>query len=662
VRITIKAIEALSTREPPGEALAQAEDWRDLLASLGVPDLDPRVAKLEAMIARLRAQVHPRAHADAPAPELAEFNAQVGALAASLKALESARQADAAALSNGRAAITRADALLLQHTALLEPTAGTYLQMSTLFRALAARLEGTRPIELLLERAQQRLDANQPTESLELLAEFRLATMAMDPADSHRTELVRRYEAINNGPLQLALCRRAIDQAERSREAGDADSRDWLVQDAQAYLDTASDRAPELDYEPFVRRLNRLRAASPSGRQDSARLAPLKARRDYEDALQSFARWSLDDSSRWIECARGFDELAAGPLDSEPARAERLANLLLQGLRVRLEQPRQAAASDAVALSALQCVNESLERVKRWQARDAYRILTLEARNLSVELTRSLLTRAESQLRELNVEEALASAERAAGLASGTDDARARKLIEQCKEALALRQDRDAQDKAWAQVQEVVQTHEPVAEWVALARFEKQFPGSAHAEQVAELRRSLEPTVLRQIPALLDRCDSYARERRVADYRGEVDRLETLPLSAEARAAVGKHRRQLAELDAEIDSRLSLVPARMSTRAELLDVLERLDAVLALDPNHAIALARRKEAWEQARPYAADLLHTVESASGSRRLTPAQRETQNRWLRMLLTLTPPGPTHDRATQLLQALEHSPPRK
>ena len=146
--ITIKAIDALAKKEPPGESLALAEDWKQILTEVNVPDTDPRLARLEATIDLLRDLVVPKPAPDPP--EIAQFHEQVRALTEALKALQTAKRPDAPELVAGRLAITRADGLLARHTDTLNPIAGIYRQLCTQFRDRASQIKGTKPIEALL--------------------------------------------------------------------------------------------------------------------------------------------------------------------------------------------------------------------------------------------------------------------------------------------------------------------------------------------------------------------------------------------------------------------------------------------------------------------------------------------------------------------------------
>ena len=80
--------------------------------------------------------------------------------------------------------------------------------------------------------------------------------------------------------------------------------------------------------------------------------------------------------------------------------------------------------------------------------------------------------------------------------------------------------------------------------------------------------------------------------------------------------------------------------------------------MLALDPNHPGALARRDEAWERARAFTAGMLNTAELTAKQPRINDAQRKSQVRSLRILLKLAPPGSTYDRAKELIKMFDNS----
>jgi hypothetical protein len=399
-----------------------------------------------------------------------------------------------------------------------------------------------------------------------------------------------------------------------------------------------------------------LKEAPPAGPDRSSQIAGLEARRDYEKALESFATWYIGDSTRWIECAREFDQVTRRLPSSRSAWVDRLASLLLQGLRARLEPLGQDSPNDARMVEVHRSVKEALAVVKRWESRADYRLLLVELRNRGTELARRFLNRSEQQLRDGRPEEGMTSAEVALSLASATEEARARKLIEACKAEIAARNDRMAQEQNWAKIKALLDKHESIDVWVALARFEKRFPSSARKQEIIALRKTLEPEIRRQIPAQLKQCDDYARDQRFANYRSAVVRLETFPHEPNDRPFAA-HRDRLAKLDADLEQRFAHVPKGMQTRAELVAVLEELAAILALNPDHPGALARREEAWKRARPFADKMLRAAELTARQPRLTDNQRNSQIRCLRDLLKLSPPGPSLDRARELLKPLEN-----
>jgi predicted RNA-binding Zn-ribbon protein involved in translation (DUF1610 family) len=650
--VTLKAIEELGKMPQPGEALAQAEDWKELLVNLKVPATDPRMVKLEATIALLRDKVIPESQPDPP--EVAEFLEQVRALTQAMKSLQNTTRPDAPGLTAGRAAMTRANELLAQHPEVLDKIAATFHQMSAEFRKTAARLEGIRPIEGLLKTAREHVDADRPTDALETLAMARLLTLATYLDDTQRKGLANLHDAIINGSLHFSLCRRSLTQAEQAMHTGDAHAREWLADDAQSHLNLATSRAPDKDCAALVARLKALKDAPPAGPGRSSRVPEFMARRAYEKAIESFATWGIHDASRWIECARDFDEVARMP-SSKPVWVGRLAALFLQGVRVRLDDLREHSFDLTITAKALKRVNEALASVQRWKSRADYTMSLVEVRNRGAEIARQIIDRAAQQARDDRHDEAITTAQVAEGLASATDAIRASKLIESCKSAIASRDDRKAQDEAWARIQALVDKHEAIDAWVALARFEKRFPKSAHGSEIIAFRQRFDPEIRRQIPALLKQCDEYADGKRVAEYRRTVNLLESFSLPSTT-PGLEKHRRRLAELDREIESQFASIPTRMYSRPEVVAVLEELAAVLAMNPNHPAALARRNEAWEKARPYAETMLGAAESTAKQRRLPDEQRASQIRSLRLLLKLCPPGPKYDRARELLDKFE------
>ena len=513
--------------EQPGEALALAEDWRLVLTDLKIPDSDLRIPKLEATIQLLRDKVLPEPQPEPP--EVNRFLEQVRALTEAMKSLQSDRRIDAPGLTTGRAAIDRADQLLGQHAEVLNPIAGTFRELRAAFRKIANLIEGIKPIEELLKTAKEHVDSGRPTEALETLAQARLVNLATELDTSQREKLAKLHDAIVNGPLQRALCLRSLSQADQATHTGDRHAREWLVKDAQTQLDMASSRDPNSDPTPLVSRLKTLKDAmkdsSPAGPGRSLRIPEFEARRAYEKAIEAFATWHIHDSSRWIECARDFDQVSRLP-SAKLAWLDRLASLYLLAVRVRLDLLR--GPDDTKAAGTLKDVNEALTEIRRWESRPDYRLLLVEVRRRGTEYARNLLDHAEQQSRDGNLDDAMTSAEAAKPLSSPSDAARAKTLIERCKAEIALRRDQKAQEEAWLAVKALIDKHEAVDIWVALAGFERRFPDSARAREIVALRQSLDAEVRRQIPALLKQCDDYSRDRRLADYRRAVQRLETL--------------------------------------------------------------------------------------------------------------------------------------
>ncbi len=655
-QITLRAIEALGAVNSPAEALAQAEDWRQDLVDLKVAETDPRIAKLDAVIALLKKKLIPEPPPDPP--EIAKFLDQVRQLTEELKKLTTAKRPDDPALTAGRAAIARAGALIAQHPDVLGPIAGTFRDLSTQFREIATRLEGTKPIEALLETTKQHVDAGRATEALESLAQAQLLALSTILSDSQREDLTRRLGGIVAGPLQLAKCRRSLEQAEQAAHTGDAPARDWLVRDAQSQLDAAAFRAPGANYDALIARLKPLKEAESGGASQSTRIAEFEARRSYEKALESFATWQMGETDRWIECARDFDEVARQLPDERAAWANQLATLLLQGLRARLDMVRDLRLGDAGTAEALQGVSRVLAAARRWESRGDYRSLLVEIDQHGSEIGHRLLEQAERQLQEDGPEKAMELARAAEGVASAPDKRRSRELIELSRKAIGAREDLKAQEDAWTRVKAIVEKHESAETWVALARFEKRHPKSRHATEITEIRRTIEPEIRRQIPVLLLHCDALAREQKFADYRIAVNRLLTFP-HKEGDPEFRKHSNRLEELDRDVENRFREIPKRMATRSDLLAVLRQLTDILALNPSHPGALARRQEAWNRARPFAANMLRTAELTAQQHRLPEAQRQSQLRALDDLLTLAEPGPVRDRARELRKSLDQSP---
>jgi len=275
-------VEQLLSHADPMAALVQARLWQERLRLEDVGGEDPRWSKLhevaESLEERLSAATEPDDR------EATEFRRRLDQVADGLKKGD---------LASAQRAIASAEELLRRHPGQLAPFQERF---QILKDHLAKELElggAARQIAELLSAADRHQAAGHVTEALEAEAEARFLAL---------TNRLSRREAEALSGMARELChrlrfaqgKRAVRDAERCHEAGDAPSRDREVRRALELLPGL----PESQIKPL------LKAVSPwtqSARTSKAEVAPSSAvgrqirRRDcYESIWDFYANGQLD--------------------------------------------------------------------------------------------------------------------------------------------------------------------------------------------------------------------------------------------------------------------------------------------------------------------------------------------------------------------------------
>lgn len=659
--ITIAAIEALEKHEDPADALAQVDEWRRFLLDLERPDSDPRLARLDAADKLLGERLRPPT--PPPPASVVEFQARLKALTEAAAKIPPAPTRDAPEVQAVVALMGELDALLAAHPDELAEFKEDYRLVREPLQAMLVALEGPRPTEELLARARSQVETGHPTEALESLARARLKQLTSPLTQAQRQRLDAAYHALFDGPLRLAQGRRDLEEAQQADAAGNNAERDRLLRNARSFIERAMAHTEEADYGDLLDRLVQLEN-NRHDRKGSDSIQRVEAREAYEDALHDFPTWRLDDIGAWAAGCRKLHEVAAKLPEDRSAWRETLAELALTGLLASIPAlPPDTAETADQHLATLETLRALAEEFDDWKSQDEWDALDRALRDSATQLAGRLADRAEEQRGQDRLELALATAEQAEKLSGDPDlTDRLRKLIADCRQQLADRADRDAQEAAWARLQALWAEKKLLDAWAAIEQFAKRFPDSERLGELNSLRVECQAALAPQVPALLAQAAGLDKDRKYGEFALMVDQLQLvdIPPDLSARFQSLKDRRN--DLRGRADQLFRQAPALMDRIEEVVRVIDAMTAVLVLNPAHEEAQARLDEARRRGQTHARKLLDTCEVMQRANRFDARQAAAQRDRIGLILKIQPSGPLADRAMELLAELDKQGPTR
>jgi hypothetical protein len=638
--ITLQEIEQLLQRTDTRAALIDAQIWQQLLTDHGVPESDSRRRRLAEVIQVLTERLTPK---PSPPPAfLAAFRGLVQQLYEALlrENLPAARQA-----AQG------AEALFNKHPKELAPYSPRYLALMAKLRQLELRDEGFRKIEQLLAQAQKlaRLSAmREPVRSDEVSAareaEARAKFLALrTPLNKAEEERLNQRVKELTPDLLFARGHRAVKEATRCLQDGDARTRDLLVLEARTLLPGL----PEDRIRDLIEETEKTAKANVARKEGSTFAQAVEFRRLYETALERFA---AGEASRTIEaCRRAHGQLAALPPPA-PEQSRKLADLVWEALEPVVLDRLAAPDTDPELRTRLVEARMLLDQAGPWRADARGQRLDAALRHRGDQLARQALAQADELFRQDRLQEALEAARPAETLGGAEVASRARELARQWQAELGARASRAAQEEHWGRIEHLRREGKPLETWRELRRFAQRFPVSAREDDSKRLEAQLAPSLGAEIEGMLHALNEHVQAEKWVAFRhlyevlaggplppGYADRLRPFRGTAE-----GLNRKAEAQF-----AQLKKLHRFMIDTDSVLQLLDGLPKVLALNPAHEEARAMLEEARRQGQRRGARQLEDLTK----RTLKPPRYKER---LSEILRLDPDGPSGEKARALLKA--------
>lgn len=625
--ITLEQVEALAKRTDRRAALTDARTLQLMLDDRGVPNADRRQVRLKEIVAALVDRLTPKDEGDPP--YLKEFADQ-------LRELRRAYESDD--LPGGRKALGRAEALLAEHPGEL----GGDVQRLAFWKArlgeLELRLESVQKVRALLDDARRRAEAGHVTAALECDARAKFLYLRTGTliAKAEQDALTRR-EAEGREELRFALGKRAAEDARRCLAEGDAKTRDALVVEAHKLLAGLPDaRIRGLDAD-----IKQTAKAAVNGRPDSTIVRTLAARDLYEAALKQFA--DGDVAATVAACAAARAHPAGAEWDQQLAA---LAHDILE--------PATIAAvalpdNEPSLVETLIAARERLRLAKPWLADPRWHALDATILRRGEPIARQALERAAELARQDQLTEAIAAARPAAALGEAASSGRATELMRQWQAELDARASQKAQDEHWQRVAQLRAGDHALAAWREAQHFIRRFPQSGRRAEAEAAAAELLPRVERQLDGVVGSLEQYLTAENGTAFRKAYEPFAEGPVPPKYAAAVARFEAFLGGLNQRAAGRyaeLVMKHKRMVEYKDVVALLKGLPQVLALNPDHADALALLGKARVQGRAEADSLIRTVDAIRGD-----ARRYRER--LALVAALDPDGPSGERARQLLE---------
>jgi hypothetical protein len=637
--ITLAAIDELPRWPDKQKALLQAQVWLQVLLDHNLDD--QRVARLREIIAQF--EIDLRLPAQPPPAYVLEFRTL----------LEQARTALAADdFATAGRAIEQAESLLSQHPDELSPYGRSFLALKQRYQQMRLRTEGRQQIADLLVEAGRRIDAEQPTEAAEAIAQAMFLALGTPLDDA---EFAAREEQVRELRLRLRLARgkRAVQDAQRCQAQNDLRARDGQLRDA---LDLLPD-LPSEQVTGLLQQADAIGATPIVGPVDTELGRELDFRAAYERALEYQGRRDslLELARRCVEAKR-LGEAASHLGDAPLAKVE---NLILGALEFILGDLMSLPPDAEELPRGMAMVREALEVARPWGAAAKYRYVEQALQSKEDEIAVKVL-RLAAQRAEGGGKEALLLAVRtiepALTLGSPESRGRARGLHDGWQAEIDRLNRLEAMQRDWDELAALSRAGMHLEAWQGLDRYEANYPDSDRSSQIPAVRRQLRPLVDMAVARLNGSVDGHFAAKQWRVYRESVDKLLRAPEGLVPADRVEQLRGSLVQLDVKANEQYLATESsrKMFNEAQVIDLLTRLPEVLELNPQHRDAEALFKTAREKGQGFAQGRLLRAKNSG------PRNPKIYRGHLEAVIQLDPDGKSGAEARKLLAELDAAPP--
>ena len=631
--ITLEAIEQLLRIENPREALVQAQLWQQLLRDFRVPESDPRLQRLAAIIKELSRQLTP----ESPSPPafLEEFRQALQQLRTALISED---------LSAARNALRRAEDVFNAHAEELAHFGRSLLALRQRLARLELLHEGQQQVRDLLERAAYLIRQGSATKAAETIARAKflaLRTPMEDAEFEQRSKTARQLEK----ELRFVRGQRAVRDAEKCHEQKDAEARDVQLRVAFDLLpDFPASRVQSLLAR--AKELYNEKIDEPSASQLGSEL---DFRSAYEEALQFYGRINT-----LVELAHACVEahqraLAADHLDEEHDR--KVAKLILGALEFAVGDllSRPNTATDVAPGLAL--ARTALEKASPWKGNRDWQLLNDTILTKGNEVAGAAIKRAQEDAAQGRLDLALRIIEPALILGQSHVQEQARQLVKQWQNEVERRDYLAAQEELWSQVAQLARQKQYLDTWRALNLFEQKFPDSPRKQRVGQARQKIRPAVDKEVAQVVDEIRKHYSGKDWPKLREAYQRLEGVPLSGNYRRGYDRIAEELAGLNEKADELFQSLKRQwlMASNDDVIELLETLPKVLRMTPEHSKAARLLRRARDAGRRRAQALLMRAKLSKSANPTLYRER------LMKVVRLDPNGPRGTEAQKLLANL-------
>jgi hypothetical protein len=623
-QITLAAIEALLQQPDLGVALAEARWLLEQLQALQTSPDDPRLVRLNLLIADLEQRLAERNRPSGGADVVQEFRDLLQAIRVELKA----RNLEAA-----RSAAVEAREFYVRFPDELGFLSRSFRQLEDAVLQLEFEMGGVERIEDQLNTALREARAGNVTEAIQARAEAlqsaRYATAVSPQDEEHLKELNREIDE----PLRLAIGRRALTFAQELQDAGDREARDREILAGRAALEGLLSET----ISPLIKQLEEVSSNVIENPRASPRGGELAFLHAYESVIEQYGRGDLD---QFVLPAVDAWEAAGDDAGRQQQVTEVVLNM---AERTAHEVLREVDANPALVRSAA-VVRAQLQRLAPWSWEDRLK---------------ALLQSLDQAIHEVATNEL----EAATAAAAEGDYARAARLLEIAvaandefvnRQAESLRADwerRASEQTSLKQLHQLADSGDIVAAAREAAIFLRDYADSAHRQEVEDLQRAIEPELAPAVTAALQGAEDHLRADRFLEFRELLTGLDGIPIPDASRAEYDRLVQEAQRLVSRADVlfRQAQEYQRMLSESDVLQLLERLPTVVALDPTHADAARLYQKAKQRGVDYATIRLRKAET---QHRIRGSWEAGSLEMLRTVLKLDPEGESGKQAQRYL----------
>lgn len=630
--ITMEMIEALLAKKDKQSALIDAQVWRQLLVERGVSAGDPRLPRLNEVIAKLLDDLTPKP--PPPNPAIERFR----------KLLDRMHQILADEdLAAARKLIEEATEMFRANAEALAPFSRRLLLQQARLKQLEAQVEGLATVERLLATALRDAEAGRVLEALEA----RATALYLAKEGCVRTdEEERRLQTLATDlrePLRLARGKRAVEDAQRCQDAHDLAARNVQVQLARSLLPGL----PESVVKPLLATVEQIAKRAIAGSHRTPLGQELEARTAYEEALEHYARGELPALVELAVQATHGETPEAGKL-----YREKLAGITFQALESRLSAVVAGLVPAAERGTALVALQQACDQLSAWKDDARYQALRAAIEQQTGEVAEKALAGAKRLAAKDQLADAVAMIVPATQLGPADARAAAEKLRGEWQAEVDLRASYPAQANHWRRIEALANSHEVVAAAREIRLFEQRYPKTPHQADLTALKARLLPDINREIDAVMALAEAAWNKEKWTEFMQHFQSLQPLIAAAGRERDFQAFGEKAAKLEARIEGRLEEArrATRMATDEEIIAVLNAARDVLSIHPDHAAAAELLKKARTQATVRAARLM---KRADGLRR-NKMVNETYRKLLTSVVDLDRDGEQGRRAQLALDA--------